>query len=71
MLTIKGEALGEAYWRELWRVGNFGTAKSRLCLSALRRLFFIHGAIQYMSEGFVQEYAYQENAECIVLARRT
>lgn len=31
--------------------------------------YFIHRIIQCMSEGFFQEYAYQENAEYRVLAR--
>lgn len=31
--------------------------------------YFIRRVIQYMSEGSFQEYAYQENAEHIILAR--
>lgn len=44
---------------------------SQVCVEGSKGTkYFIHRVIQCMSEGFFQEYAYQENAEYIVLARR-
>lgn len=68
---IKGKAIWEASWLELWGVSSFGVSKVKaLFESAKEAKYFIHGITLCVSKHFFLEDAYQENADYKVSARR-